>query len=109
MYPTFARQEIIAQNLGIRLLCTAPDCFSFSGTSQLWIEEAGVLKNKANVLTDDWKLIFDYTNVQGNISAETKVGCIMQGILENRFIQIVIHFVDKYASVFILENDHPLM
>ena len=74
MYPTFARQEIIAQNLGIRLLCTAPDCFSFSGTSQLWIEEAGVLKNKANVLTNDWKLIFDYTNVQGNISAETKGG-----------------------------------
>ena len=86
MYPTIARQEIIAQNLGIRLLCTAPDCFSLSGTSQLWIEEAGVLKNKANVLTNDWKLIFDYTNVQGNISAETKVGCIMQGILENRFI-----------------------
>ena len=35
-------------------------CF-FSGTSQLWIEKAGVLKNKANVLTDDWKLMPDTT------------------------------------------------
>ena len=48
---------------GIRLLYTAPNCVSFSGTSQLWIEEgppgSPVLKNKANGLSNVWKNLAD--------------------------------------------------
>jgi hypothetical protein len=48
---------------GIRLLYTAPNCVSFSGTSQLWIEEgppgSPVLKNKANGLSNVWTNLVD--------------------------------------------------